>query len=190
MANRTDGGGISRRSLLRTAGLGAGAVAVGRALPGQAAVAGTGAASSAVSGGAGALTEPLMLARVWADRKSIQKPAGFDDTHVVYPDGSVQYLLWPGDLAKLPASGLRHEIHVADLVAHDRRLAAEAKARGAAVGLARQPGETAGDYRHLADFETDMKALAAKYPNMARIFALPFKTLEKRTVWPPRSALT
>ncbi|MCW2606822.1 MAG: Carboxypeptidase precursor, partial [Frankiales bacterium] len=126
-----------------------------------------------------AALEPLKLARVWAGRKLLP---GFDETHVVYADGSVQYLLWPGDLAKLDALGHRYEIEVEDLVARDAAAAAAAPAADAA--LAEQPGQSpTGDYRQYEDFKRDMDALAAKYPGFARVFELPYKTLQGRTVY-------
>jgi hypothetical protein len=117
--------------------------------------------------------------RVWAVTRAQQaKLADFDDTHNVFPDGSVEYLLWPGDLARLKATGLRYEITVPDLVAAERGV--KAGVRTAAV----QPGETkTGDYRTLADYEADMRALAKKYPSKAKLLALPHKTLEGRTVY-------
>lgn len=44
---------------------------------------------------------------------------GFDDTHTVFADGSVEYLLWPGHPARLQATGLRHEVTVPAVVAHE-----------------------------------------------------------------------
>lgn len=159
--------GLSRRALFRSAGAVAAVGAVAGALPAVAA--------SGPSGG----VEPLRLARVWAVTRAQQKKlAGFDDTHKVYEDGSIEYLLWPGDLARLKETGLRYEITVPDLVAADK--AVTAGVRTTAV----QPGETkTGDYRTLADYEADMRALAKKYPTKAKLIALPHKTLQGRTVY-------
>jgi hypothetical protein len=158
--------GLSRRALFRSAGAVAAVGAVGVGLP---AVASTGASG----------VEPLRLARVWAVTRAQRKLiGGFDDTHNVFADGSLELLLWPGDLARLQASGLRHEITVPDLIARERT---------AKVGVrttALQPGETKnGDYRTLADYEADMRALAKRFPNKAKLIALPHKTLEGRTVY-------
>ncbi len=169
--------GLSRRGLFRTAGVAGAAVAV----------AGAGTASAVslqpVAGSTtGAATEPLKLARVWFTAGQKALLADFDDTHEVYDDGSAQFLLWPGDLTRLQATGLRHTIEVADLVARDRALFAAAAPRTA--GLALQPGETGtGDYRQLEDYERDMRMLAATYPDKARLIELPHRTLEKRTVY-------
>jgi hypothetical protein len=168
--------GLSRRSLFRTAGVAGAAVAV--------AGAGTASAVSLQSASdvAGSATEPLKLARVWFGRDQQALLDGFDDTHEVYDDGSIQLLLWPGDLTRLQATGLRHQVEVADLVARDRALFATASAR--TEGLALQPGETTtGDYRQLADYENDMRKLAERFPDKARLIELPHRTLEKRTVY-------
>ncbi len=165
--------GISRRTLFRSAGAVAAVGAVGTALPSRAS---TGAST-------GAPAEPLQLARVWATSAAQHKKlVGFDDTHVVYGDGSVQYLLWPGDLARLQATGLKFEIEVEDVARRDALEAAAA--HGSVSLLAKQPGETAnGDYRLLADYERDMRALVKKYPSKARLIELPHRTLEGRTVY-------
>ena len=157
---------ISRRSLFRSAGAVAavGALGVG--------------ARTAVAGGPTAV-EPLRLARVWAvGRAQLAQLAGFDDTHVVHPDGAVEVLLWPGDLARLRATGLRHQVDVEDLVARDAALPRVPRT------VAAQPGETStGDYRVLADYEADMRALVKRFPTKAKLVALPHKTLEGRTVY-------
>jgi hypothetical protein len=163
--------GLSRRSLFRTAGVAGAAVAV----------AGAGTASAVSLQGSTTIAEALKLARVWFRPDQQALLDGFDDTHEVYDDGSIQLLLWPGDLTKLQATGLRHQVEVADLVARDRALFAQTAVRTA--GLALQPGETTtGDYRQLADYEADMRALAARFPDKARLIELPHRTLEKRTV--------
>jgi murein tripeptide amidase MpaA len=165
---------LSRRGLFRTAGVAGAAVAV--------ASAGTASAVSLQEQQAVGSTEALQLARVWFGQDEQALLEGFDDTHEVYDDGSIQVLLWPGDLARLQATGLRHQVQVADLIARDRALFATTAARTA--GLAVQPGETTTrDYRLLADYERDMRDLAARFPDKARLIELPHRTLEKRTVY-------
>jgi hypothetical protein len=167
---------ISRRTLLRQAGVAAGALAVGGSLPAAAA---TTAGRAALTGAAGGGTL-LQLARVWVDHSSAHLLNDFDDTHTVFDDGSVELLLWPGDRAKLAATGLRHEITVPDLIARDTAEAQSAGARSASLPL--QPGER-GDYRVLADFEADLRDLAARYPDTARLIELPHQSVEGRTVY-------
>lgn len=166
MTETTAPRGLSRRSLLRSAAAVGAVGAVGVSLP------------AVASNGPGSV-EPLRRARVWAvTRAQQQLLAGFDDTHNVFEDGSIEYLLWPGDLARLKATGLRYEITVPDVVAAD--LALESGASTVPV----QPGETkSGDYRTLADYEADMRALAKKHPTKAKLVELPHRTLEGRTVY-------
>ena len=181
MADTTPIRGFTRRDLLRRAGVGAGALAgasalgVAGALP--AAAAGTAAAGAAAAGGAG--TELLQLARVWFTKDQQTLLSDFDDTHNVFDDGSIEVLLWPGDLTRLKASGLRYEITVPDLIARDRAI----MANDSGMSLVEpQPGERT-DYRQLADYSAEMAALAEKYPTMARLIELPHRTLEGRTVY-------
>jgi hypothetical protein len=156
---------VHRRTILKAMGIGLS----------SAVVAGPARAASLLSKG-----DKLQLARVWAPSLAEQKLlSAFDDTHTVFADGSVEILLWPGDLAELRASGLRHEITIDDVVAHDAALRANAEARPAS--LEPQPGERT-DYRRLADFNTDMATLAQRFPDKARFIELKHVTLEGRTV--------
>jgi len=164
---------VSRRKVLQT-GAAASALAATAALPTIAAGPNGGGAGHAATPAGG----PLQLARVWPTAAGGLDWA--DDTHRVFDDGSLEVLLWPGDLARLEATGLRFEITVVDLVARD---AAAAKSARGVSGVARQPGETStGDYRHLADFEADLKALADKYPDKTRLVTLPHRSYEGRTI--------
>jgi hypothetical protein len=106
---------LDRRTFLKGLGVGLGSVAV--AAPARAA--------ELLQRG-----EKLQLARVWAPTTADQKLlAGFDDTHEVFEDGSIEILLWPGDLARLQETGLSYEITVHDLVARDAELRATAPGR-------------------------------------------------------------
>ena len=186
MSDRTERG-FSRRDLLRRAGIGAGtiagAAALGPAAPAAANALGVGAAPAAD----GSLPQgKFQLARVWF-RRGVDDAvvAQFDDTHNVFDDGSIEVLVWPGDLDKLTSSGLRFQITVPDVEARDLAIL---RADTGVSAVAPQPGERA-DYRHLVDYENDLKKLAADYgqgagkPNLARLIELPFKTLEGRTVY-------
>lgn len=164
---------LSRRQLLAGAGAGAGALALG--LP---AAASAGARVSSMVLGADGAAGALMLARVWPGSTPGLLSA-FDDTHNVFDDGSVEVLLWPGDLVRLQQTGMRHAVTVADVVARDRALEGSAGARD--VALAPQPGERTA-YRRLADYEQDLRDLAAQHPGVARLVELPNQSLEGRTV--------
>ena len=178
MSDHTASRGISRRDLLRRAGVGAGAIAATTALSAATAVPAAAAATVAPAK-AGTAAEPLQLARVWFSKKQQHLLSDFDDTHNVFEDGSIEVLLWPGNLAMLKASGLRYEITVPDLIARD---AAIAKADAGVSAVATQPGERT-DYRFLADYNADMATLAETYPTLARLIELPHRTLEGRTVY-------
>lgn len=157
---------VHRRTVLKAMGLGLGSVAV----------AGPVRAASIFREG-----QKLQLARVWATTPAQQRLlGGFDDTHEVFDDGSIEFLLWPGDLERLRATGLRHEITVTDLVARDR--AARAAAAPRQASLAPQPGERT-EYRRLADFEADMRSLIQRFPDKAKLLSLPEASLEGRTVF-------
>ncbi len=51
------------------------------------------------------------------------------------------------------------------------------------AGLAPQPGETAGDYRTLADYNADMQRLASENPDVCELIELPVKSLQGRTIF-------
>ena len=165
---------ITRRALLRTAGVSAGTLALGTAAP-AAALDALGTARAADVAG-----EALKLARVWVTRETAHLLGDFDDTHNVFEDGSVELLLWPGDLGRLVATGLRHEVTVADLIARDAAM--QANAEGRPADLRPQPGETEGEYRDLDAFNADMRMLAEQNPEICRLIELPFRSLQGRTV--------
>jgi hypothetical protein len=166
--------GIDRRKFLKGTGLGLGA----------AALAGPAGASTLVGGGgtskiAGA-NDVLRMARVWAaNRFDAALLAGFDDTHHIFDDGSIELLLWPGDLQRLQATNLRFEITVEDVVARDQAALAAADRQTSFDGTV--PGDN-GEYRTLQEYEADLLALVARHPDDARIIALPHRTREGRSV--------
>ena len=166
----------SRRHFLRTSGLGAGALAVGVGVAGPAAA--VEALTARVAEEAG---NPLQLARVWVTRDNAHLIGELDDTHNVFEDGSVEVLLWPGDLGRLVATGLPYEITVTDLLARDAAI--HANAAGRPASLKPQPGETAGEYRTLAEHNADMQMLASENPDICELITLPFKTLQGREVF-------
>jgi len=101
----------------------------------------------------------------------------FDETHRYLP-GFVEVVLHPGDDGRLAALGYDFDIRTPDLLAAEN-------ARRAAAGPARVvalPGPDRSDYRKLADYNAEMKDLAAKNPSTVRLLTLPNRTLEGRTV--------
>ena len=103
--------------------------------------------------------------------------AGFDPTHLARP-GGLEVLLWPGDEARLAATGVPFEITVDDLIGRDRSL----RAGSPTPGPRREPGER-DDYRHLKDYEKDLHDLASARPDLARVFALPEPSEAGRVVY-------
>ena len=175
---------LDRRQLLAGAGAGIAIAALGTSAASAASV-----AAQRVAAGTAA-APVLQLARVWGD--GVVDLSSFDDTHVVFDDGSVELLLWPGDLARLQATGLRHQVTVTDLARRDAALRAGAPARASFDVLKPQPGE-ATEYRYYQPFPaaipgrryyvSDMQELARRFPDKARVFTLPETTLEGRTVY-------
>ncbi|HVM11514.1 MAG TPA: M14 family metallopeptidase [Actinomycetota bacterium] len=177
-----EGRGISRRELLRRAGLGLGAVSVGRLLGAGPAWAATGTGAAARAAEAAGVTEPLMLARVKpTSAAQAVALAAFDDTHRRFRDGSIEVLLWPGDLARLEQLGIDHTITCRDVVARDAS-ESEASSDAPALGLINMPGGDRTGYRQLADYENELKQLPRTYPHLARLITFPERTLEGRLV--------
>ena len=158
---------ITRRELFRRGALTGAGLAAAAALPSRALAA----EARTPSDG------PLQLARVWPGRGGL--PSGLDETHRVFDDGSIEVLLWPGDLERVRAAGGRLAITEPDVVARGRIAPQGVDVR--TPGLDPQPGETT-DYRRLAAVENDMRRLAEEHPDTARIFELPFMTFEGRRV--------
>jgi hypothetical protein len=90
------------------------------------------------------------------------------------------------DAAALVGAGLTWTVRVADLrtqaaenAVADARFATRARTRaGASGGL--PSGRTS--YRHLADYESEMKALAAAHPGLVKLITLPHRSLEGRAI--------
>ena len=86
-----------------------------------------------------------------------------------------------GDLAKLRDAGLAYTTVVADLTAQARSDRAADRAFARRVGTSGLPSGRTG-YRHLYDYEAEMKALAAASPNLVKPITLNHPTLEGRQV--------
>lgn len=159
--------GLTRRALLRRSALTAGVVAAAPLLE---------RASFGAAGGTTVPGEMLSYARV---RPRTLKQAlaltGFDDTHALLADGSMELLLWPGDEARLRRLGVDYSIT-------SPYRGPEQRAVGRPSGLAPQPGERT-DYRRYADYVTDLQKLATDHPKRARMIRFPEKTLEGREVF-------
>lgn len=116
-----------------------------------------------------------------ADRTALVNQ-GFDLAEGHNRDGSIDVVVYTAaQLAKLRSSGFRITTVIDDLIAHDlevarkdRRYAEETEASGLPSGRT--------SYRHLADYELELKQLAQKYPGMAKLITMPQKSLLGRAV--------
>ena len=81
------------------------------------------------------------------------------------------------DAAKLRKAGLSYQVITPDMVAADR---AALRARQAAGPTEVPSGRT--EYRHLADYGSDMKKLVQENPNLVKPITLPLPSLEGRAV--------
>ena len=165
---------ISRRSFLRAAALSMGAIGMGA----------TTAAASTVSVLPSTLKDVLQVVVAFprTDRHRAAL-ANFDDTHAVV-DGGAELLLWPGDLARLQATGMPYEVRIADLLAHEAASASTGSAAVSAAAVAVPGGVT--DYRDLADFHAVFEQLerdTAEHATLnARMITLPLRSFEGREV--------
>jgi hypothetical protein len=81
----------------------------------------------------------------------------------------------PQELDLLERAGFRTNVRIADMAAFDREQAAKTRAYSASVEASALPsGRT--EYRHLEDYNADLKKLAKDYPAIVRPMTLPKKT--------------
>ena len=113
-----------------------------------------------------------------AEQKQRLADLGLDMTEHGGEESLGVVLHGPEDEAALRKAGLRWTVEVDDLVAQDR--AARTSERGAAAAT---PGARASAlpsgrerYRTLADYNAELKDLAAKNPNLVKLFTMPEKT--------------
>ncbi|MDQ1402303.1 MAG: hypothetical protein QOG03_619 [Actinomycetota bacterium] len=104
--------------------------------------------------------------------------AGFDLAEARTAD-AIKMVAWPGDAARLTAMGFHFTTLIADLdtEGRDAGVGAAPVAASATTG-----GPNQGDYRHLADYDRELRDLAATYPDHVRLFTAPLQTAEGRTV--------
>lgn len=87
----------------------------------------------------------------------------------------------PGDEATLRRAGFTFRTTVPDVAARDAAGRAADKAYAAATAASALPsGRT--EYRRLGDYESEMKALAARYPGLVKPLTLPLRSVEGREV--------
>ncbi|HTN26024.1 MAG TPA: M14 family zinc carboxypeptidase [Solirubrobacteraceae bacterium] len=91
------------------------------------------------------------------------------------------------DAATLVRAGFSWTVQTADLrtqaaanAVADARFATRARTRAGAAAAGVPSGRTT--YRHLADYEAEMKALAAAHPGLVKLITLPHRSLEGRPI--------
>jgi hypothetical protein len=166
---------ITRRQLLRAAGVGFGVAAASPLVGLDKALGGP-----LFVGPHATIVLKLANVRIGSIEEELLL-GGFDDTHAIPAPGQIEVLLWPGDQSRLEKLGLDYEITCEDVLARDMAIA-RATSDTRPKGLKAVPGERGG-YRRWADYVSDMDQLATDHPDLARVFALPEPTLEGRIVY-------
>jgi hypothetical protein len=115
-----------------------------------------------------------------AGRKRLQE-LGLDLTEHGSADSVEVVLHGKSDAAKLKDAGFAYTVEIADLAAKSRKNRAEDEAYAATTSRSGLPSGR-DSYRRLADYEAEMKALAAKYPTLVKPITLPNKSVEGREV--------
>ena len=107
---------------------------------------------------------------------------GLDLTEHAGHDFVAAVLYGPADVARLRRGGFTWDVVIPDL---DRRARADARrnARYAAAVNASALPSGRDSYRRLADYEADMKKLAADHPGLVKELTLPLRSIEGRQVF-------
>lgn len=116
-----------------------------------------------------------------ADKNRLNR-LGLDVTEHAGRDYVEVVLYGAQDVAKLRRGGFGWDVEIADL---DRLARANARRNAQFARSVRSSQLPSGrdSYRRLADYESDMKKLAADHPGLVRAFTLPHKTVEGRDVY-------
>ena len=85
------------------------------------------------------------------------------------------------DARALRSAGFRYRVRIADLGARTRRNTARDRRFARASAVSALPSGRTG-YRHLADYDVEMKQLAARYPLLVKPLTLKFKSVLGRDV--------
>jgi murein tripeptide amidase MpaA len=87
----------------------------------------------------------------------------------------------PADAERLRATGLEWEVTIPDLDLHERRNSERNAAYAAATALSPLPSGR-DTYRTLADYEADLRQLAAQSPTLVRLITLSRRSVEGRQI--------
>jgi Zinc carboxypeptidase len=125
------------------------------------------------------VAETLALVRVHvtSDAQAAYLLNHFDDSHN-HSQGEVELVLWPGDRAQLDALGYDYDVVTEDLVARDLALLPKGP-----QPLQKLPGPDYSDYRHLAEYNTELEELAKKNPSLVKHFEMKRQSLEGRSIF-------
>ena len=115
-----------------------------------------------------------------ADKKKLQS-LGLDLTEHGDSSSMEAVLHGDNDAKKLKDAGFTYRVRIADLAARMAENKA-ADARFAAATAVSPLPSGRDDYRHLWDYDYDMKWLASQYPTMTRLITLNHRTSEGRPV--------
>ena len=118
----------------------------------------------------------LVRVHVTSEEQAAYLMSNFDETHN-HSAGEIELLMWPGDRLELDRLGLPYDVVTEDLVARDLALNAGPHP------LQILPGPDYSDYRHLADYNSEMADLAKKNPSLVKLFEMKQPSLEGRTIY-------
>jgi murein tripeptide amidase MpaA len=121
-----------------------------------------------------------VAAKSLARRNDLQK-LGLDLTEHGDRDSVEVVLHGRADAAKLKSKGFDYDVRIADLEARSEANRAADRRYAAAVEESGLPSGSTG-YRHLADYELEMKELALRYPSMVKPVTLNHKSVLGRDV--------
>jgi len=138
---------------------------------------------------AGTADQKPTLAKVYvanASQKSMLGELGFDVTEHAGEDFVEVVLYGDKDRARMRNLGFRYDVVVDDLVKADSVAAAASRRvstrAAAAEGILPSGRSAKTGYRHLADYDADLKKLVEANPGLVRPIVLKNKTLEGREV--------
>jgi len=130
-------------------------------------------------------TDVVQLVRVktptLADKDRLNS-LGLDLTEHAGPDYVEVVLHNATDVARLTDAGLAYDVEIPDLALRTAQNNRASKAYADSVTTSPLPSGR-DTYRTVKDYNDDMARLAAVRPDLVRHFALPYKTLEGRTVY-------
>lgn len=113
-------------------------------------------------------------ARLQATGLDLTEHAGHDYVEVVLHDVA--------DLSRLRALGLSYVVRIADLVRREAQVNRTNQEYAARTGRSALPSGR-DSYRTLAGYNSEMASLASRRPGLVKRFALPYRSLENRTVY-------